>query len=416
LNQTLIGIGEGMTESQTLFRLEAPVRNYAWGSHDSLARIRGAAFPTLEPEAELWIGAHAAAPALVPNEGPLNRLIADEPGRFLGVLAKEKYGPHLPFLLKVLAVARPLSLQVHPTLEEARAGFVKENELGVSISSSDRTFVDDNHKPELVVAVSDFDALVGFRDIEEVTSFVELLIAHGAAQLEPRILHPLQSAPNSRGLRAVVKGLVGQPDESSFVDQTAQAAAQIAASDGKFAASARWLVEIARLFPARPDVVATLLLNLVHLRPGDALYVAPGQVHCYLGGLAMEIMASSDNVVRGGLTPKRVDVPSFLAMVDWTPGALSRIAGVNDGAITTWTPPIDDFILSRISLAVFKGVPQALFVEAPMVLFAISNGATITRGSEKVELVQGESLFVAPGSAISVSGDATLWCGSCGVG
>jgi mannose-6-phosphate isomerase len=400
-------------ERPTLFRLEAPIRNYAWGSHESLALIRGATSPTLAPEAELWIGAHDADPAIVPNQGPLNELIANDPDRFLGLLSPRKFGLHLPFLLKVLAVARPLSLQVHPTLAQARAGFLEENEAG--IANGDRTFVDDNHKPELVVAVSNFDALVGFREITEVTSFVELLIANGGHHLASRILNPLENAPDAHGLRCVLKSLVGQPDDISFVEETAQAAAQVAQEDGKFAASARWLVEISRLFPARPDVVATLLLNLVQLNPGDAIYVAPGQVHCYLGGLAMEIMASSDNVVRGGLTPKHVDVPSFLAMVDWAPGVISRIPGVIDGAVTTWAPPMDDFVLSRISLAA-SGVLQMVEVAAPTVLFAISHAATISRGSEAIELKQGESLFVVPGSAISISGDATLWCGTCRVG
>jgi len=184
-------------------------------------------------------------------------------------------------------------------------------------------------------------------------------------------------------------------------------------SDGKYAASARWLVEIARLYPARPDVVATLLLNLVHLKPGETRYVAPGQVHAYLSGLVIEIMASSDNVVRGGLTPKRVDIPAFLAMIDWAPGTISQIEGVITDDVTIWTPPIDDFLLSRIDC---RGTSETDEVKAPLVLLAISQGATVSRGAERVDLEQGDSLFVAPGSPITISGSATLWCGSCRVG
>lgn len=397
----------------TLFRLETPIRRYAWGSREWLAQIRGATSPTTEPEAELWIGAHDADPAAVPLEGPLNRLIADDPQRFLGSFAKEKFGPRLPFLLKVLAVARPLSIQVHPNLEQVRAGFIKENEAGIPITSTERTFVDENHKPELLVAVSDFQALVGFREIEDVISFAELLIANGAGGLVTRLLGPLGSSPNARGLREVFKGLVGQPDDIAFVDETVRAATQVASGETRFAESARWLTNIAQLFPARPDVAATILLNLVRLSPGDAIYLAPGQVHSYLDGLGIEIMSSSDNVIRGGLTPKRVDVQSFLAMVDWTPGAACRIDGVREGAITTWTPPIDDFVLSRIECG---GEPNFLEAEAPLLLFVIAETAIISRGTENLELKQGESLFVAPGSPIAISGNATLWCGSCRVG
>lgn len=401
-----------MVERPTLFCLGTPIREYAWGSHIWLAQIRGLAFPTSKPEAELWIGAHDPGSALVPNEGPLSRLIASEPQRFLGSAAVAKFGPHLAFLLKVLAVAQPLSLQVHPSLEQARTGFKKENEAGISISSSERTFVDGNHKPELLVAVSDFHALVGFREVAEVTSLVESLIANGAICLSNRILEPLKRMPNILGLRGVFEGLIGQPDDAAFVKETVYGASRLASGDGAHAGSARWLVNIAGFFPARPDVVATILLNLVHLEPGDALYIAPGQVHSYLGGLGIEIMSSSDNVVRGGLTPKHVDVPAFLAMVDWTPESIPRIEGVRDGAITTWMPPTDDFVLSRIECG---GDVIVLEVEAPLIIFAIAESATISRGEERVEMQQGGSLFVAPGSPITLSGSATLWCGSCRV-
>ncbi|OIQ80278.1 mannose-6-phosphate isomerase [mine drainage metagenome] len=397
----------------TLFRLETPIRRYAWGSHDWLSQIRGATSPSAEPEAELWIGAHHADSGVVPNMGPLNQLITEEPEYFLGSSVTEKYGRRLPFLLKVLAVGKPLSLQVHPTLEQARIGFLNETEAGISVSSSDRTFVDDSHKPELLVAVTDFDALVGFRELDEAISLVELFIAHGADRLTARILNPLVGAPNSHGLREAFEGLVGQPDDELLIEQTVRAARQVASSDGRFAESARWLIEIARLFPGRPDVVATLLLNLVHLTPGGALYVAPGQVHAYLGGLGIEIMSSSDNVVRGGLTPKHVDVPSFLAMIDWTPGTIYRIEGVGDDSTTTWTPPIDDFVLTRIEA---RGDSTSLTAKAPMVLFSIDQGATVERGDERIELKQGESIFVAPGSPISISGTATLWSGTCSIG
>ena len=397
----------------TLFRLEPPIRHYAWGSHESLAMIRGLTFPTLEPEAELWIGANDGDPALVPNLGPLNQLIASDPKRFLGSLTMERFGPRLPFLLKVLAIERPLSLQVHPNLEQARAGFADENRRGVANSSGERTFVDDNYKPELVVAVSDFYAFMGFREVADVTALVELLVANGALRLIDRILVPLQNAVETRGLRDVLEGLIGQPDDAIFVREAIQAAEKIALIDGIYSASAKRFIEIGRLYPARPDVVASLLFNLVHLKPGEARFIAPGQVHAYLGGLVIEIMASSDNVVRGGLTPKRVDVPSFLSMIDWTRGNNFRIEGVESGQITTWTPPVDDFVLIRIECA---GIRQLIEVKAPLVLFAIAQGATISRGAESVDLKQGDSIFVAPGSPISISGSATLWCGSCRVG
>jgi mannose-6-phosphate isomerase len=393
----------------TIFRLEPTIRHYSWGSHESLAMIRGLTFPTLEPEAELWIGAHDSDPALIADLGPLNQVIANDPKRFLGSLTMEKFGSRLPFLLKVLAIERPLSLQVHPNLDQARAGFADENRRGVEKTSSERTFVDDNHKPELVVAVSDFYAYMGFREIADLTALVELFVASGALCLSDRILNPLKNAAETQGLRDVLEGLLGQPNDAIFVEETIRAAEKIALSDSNYAASAKWLIKIGLLYPARPDVVASLLFNLVHLKPGVARYIAPGQVHAYLGGLVIEIMASSDNVVRGGLTPKRVDVPSFLSMIDWTRGNSFRSEGIESGQITTWTPPVDDFVLSRIKCS---GILQWVEVKAPLVLFAIAQGATVFRGAESLDLKQGDSIFVAPGSPISISGSATLWCGS----
>ncbi len=399
-----------MKGEQSLFRLEVPIRKYAWGSHESLARIRGAAFPTADPEAELWIGAHDSDPARVPNLGPLNELIAAEPDRFLGERTNQKFGARLPFLLKLLAVEKPLSLQVHPTREQARLGFADENKTRIPIGSPDRTFIDENHKPELIVAISDFRALVGFRKVEEITRLAEEFVAYGATSLASRILAPLRAAPDKRGLHEVLKGLVGQPDDAAFVAQTVQAALGVSRGTGEFAATARWLIDVAGNYPVRPDVVVMLLLNLFQLSPGEAVYVAPGQVHAYLDGLTIEIMASSDNVLRGGLTAKHVDVPAFLAMVDCTPGSPSRFEGVVNGPITSWTPPIDDFLLRRIECGAGY---ETLEVATPLVLFAISNSATISRGPEILELRQGESAFVAPGSPIVLAGGATLWGASC---
>lgn len=399
-----------MAERPTLFRLETPIRNYAWGSHELLAQIRGADAPTLEPEAELWIGAHDADPALALGQGPLNQAIADDPERFLGSSALARFGPRLPFLLKVLAVGKPLSLQVHPTLEQARVGYRKETEAGISLSSPNRTFVDENHKPELLVAVSDFHALVGIREPDDATTLARLLIANGAHRLASVVLAPILNTPTVVGLRQALQGLVGRPDDETLIEETVFAATRIASTDEEYASSARWFLKIAELFPTRPDVVATLLLNHVHLRPGQAIYVAPGQIHSYLGGLGIEIMSSSDNVVRGGLTPKRIDVSTFFSMVDWTQGANFRIEGAKDGATTTWNPPITGFRLSRIEC---QDEAIAVASDAPAIFFASHESAVLTRGSERHELKQGESIYAAPGSPILVSGSATLWCASC---
>ncbi len=278
-----------------LIRLSNTPRDYAWGSTTMLAELEGRE-PSGRPEAEVWFGDHPGAPARV--EDGTGRTLDD-------VLGGEK----LPFLLKLLAAASPLSIQAHPSIPQARAGFAREDAAGVPRDAGHRNYRDDNHKPEVIVALRDgFEALAGLRDLPATLRLLEGL-GEAASPLRER----LDAASPDASLRAAIGWLLS--GEAQGEVDAIIAAATTAAVPG-FAAELAVAHRLAEAAPGDPGVVVALLMNLVTLAAGEAVFVRAGALHAYLGGLGVEIMSASDNVLRGGLTPKHVDVAELLAVLD----------------------------------------------------------------------------------------------------
>lgn len=313
---------------------------YAWGSREALPRIMGVP-PTGEPQAELWLGAHPRAPSVLRRSGvdqPLDQVIAADPVGELGADTVRSFGGELPFLLKVLAVAQPLSLQAHPTRQQAQAGFDAEEEQGIPVDADHRSYRDRNHKPELVCALEPFTALCGFRPP---SSAVALLESLGVPELAPAIGF-LQEGEADQALRWLLER--PPPAGAEIAHQVVAACAQ----PGPFPNERQWAVRIGEQHPGDVGVAIALMLNLVQLDPGQALYLGAGNLHVYLHGVAVEIMASSDNVLRGGLTVKHVDVPAMLEVVDCRPDEVP--VQTPDGPHFTFQSPIPDFCLTRIEV------------------------------------------------------------------
>jgi mannose-6-phosphate isomerase len=325
-------------------RLINRIQTYAWGSPTAIPALLGTA-PTGAPQAELWIGAHPSAPSLADGR-PLDALIAEHPRALLGAASVARFGPRLPFLLKVLAAAKPLSLQAHPSRAQALAGFAKENAAQVPLAAPHRTYKDDNHKPELLCALTPFRALCGFRDA---TQTHELL---AALKVES-----LRSTLADRGLRALFQQVMTMPQGAagSLVDEVVSACRSRAPAG--FEAECANAVSLAAAYPGDVGVIGALLLNLVHLQPGDALALGAGNLHAYLEGTGIEVMANSDNVLRGGLTPKHVDVPELLHVLDFSngPAAIVRPRGSPEAVYET---PFPDFRLSRLDVAGALTLPR----------------------------------------------------------
>lgn len=430
-------------------------RAYAWGSREALADMLGTE-PTGEPQAELWLGAHPGSPASVakatPEKHTLIDLIESDPERY-GV-----GGGQLPFLLKVLAIGAPLSLQVHPDLEQAAAGFARENAAGIALDDPERNYGDPNHKPELLVALGEVTALSGFRPLEAVRADL-LALAGGCADPEP--------------LRAVARRLVAPDPEAARHDFLAWAFSGdplVAAALAELPAALRALrepdprsedgVDPARLaaldslvahHPGDPGVLVSLLLHLVRLAPGEAIFLGARQLHAYLDGIAVEAMAASDNVLRAGLTNKHVDVGELCRVVDAGELAEPRFASVPLApGLVAWRPDVPDFQLLRARLrdpgeaeegaaegfgavapariAAERGAFRferfatrvSLPAEHPLVLIVTAGRVRIERpGGEFAELAsarRGQSLYVSAGEPIVLTGHGEVFLATVGVG
>lgn len=346
-----------------MYLLENTLRAYAWGSTHAIADLLGRE-PSGGPEAELWVGAHPDSPSqAVRPDGTrcgLHDLIREDPRGLLGDTVAEQYDNRLPFLLKVLAAGSALSLQVHPSLEQAAVGYDAEEAAGVPRDAPHRNYRDRNHKPELIFALTPFEALCGFRPLPEAAGVFTVLAAavdpgSSARELLDTVAAHLAAAGGD-ALRSAFTLLLEAPREAVGQIVTAAGAEQRRPTDpaGRADAVTRDLTTIADLadqYPGDPGVLVALLLNRVSLRPGEALYLPAGNIHAYLGGLGIEVMASSDNVLRGGLTPKHVDTGELLATVVFEPLAppfLGPDYTLLDQEL--YRPPFDEFQLQRIVL------------------------------------------------------------------
>jgi mannose-6-phosphate isomerase len=377
-----------------VLRLRNPIKPYAWGSHTGIAGLLGEPVPTPEPQAELWMGAHPTSPSAVraaDDWTPLDRWIASDPGTTLGARVQRAYGAQLPFLLKVLACEMPLSLQAHPDAARAKVGFAREERAGLPLGAPERHYKDDSHKPELICALSRFDAFCGFRPRAETLRLFGVL---GVPELEP-ILAPLRHDAGPTALKQVLSALLDAPSAQrhELAERTTRACDGLRNPAGDFAAEFDWARRLAALYPGDIGIVCALFLNLVCLSPGQALYLPPGSLHAYLHGTGVEIMASSDNVLRGGLTPKFVDTHELLQVVDFHDGPVSPSALVaRDDGRQTYLTEAKEFELSVLAPA--EGTIRVRDRPGPEIVLAVAGHLELRSRQGELLLAQGESAFV----------------------
>ena len=355
-----------------LLSLSNVPRDYAWGSQTLLAELEGRAAADA-PEAEVWFGDHPGDPADVAGGTTLDAVT----------------GGSLPYLLKLLAAASPLSIQVHPTIEQARAGW--EREAALASDDPTRNYRDDNHKPELIVALSErFESLSGLRPVDDTLRLLDVLgTGAGVGALAARL----------RGEGDVLRDTIGwllSGQAQAAVDDVIDAVRSVTASDaGEWSVALRAVADISRTYPGDPGVVVALLMNHVVLQRGEAVFLRAGLLHAYIAGLGVEIMAASDNVLRGGLTPKRIDVPELLGILDTTTGEVPVLRPDAVGAVTEYPVPVADFALRRIAL---DGADVDVEVDGPTMVLA-------TAGRVQVRGADGETRDVPIGTAAFATAD-----------
>lgn len=379
-----------------MFRMRNGVREYAWGSGTAIARLQGRE-PDGTPQAELWMGAHPDGSSAIVVDGRtvhLDEWLGQDAERVLGAQVIARFGSRLPYLLKVLAADAPLSLQVHPSADQAERGFAAEEAAGLAHSARERRYKDPFHKPELILAVTRFEALCGLRPRPRTR---ELLA--GLAVTHPdwdRLLGLLDSGAEPDGLRGAFGFLLDRrADRSTLVEAVVEASRQRLLADTQWQVADRTVLDLAAAYPGDPGVVLSLFLNRLTLEPGEALYLPAGNLHAYLSGLGIEIMASSDNVLRAGLTPKFMDVDELMAVVDFHPGELPYVVPEVDGPVARYRPGAAEFELTMVHCA-----PERITLgeTGPRIVFALAGGLRLhSAAGDTLHLTQGESAFV-PGS------------------
>jgi mannose-6-phosphate isomerase len=395
--------------------LRNPIQNYAWGSLTAIPALIGIP-ATDSPVAELWMGAHpkASSEVYVENQWqPLKDVINRNPVEMLGHYTAERFENRLPYLFKILAAARPLSIQAHPGLNQAKDGFERENHLGIPLLSPKRNYRDDNHKPEIICALTPFDALCGFRSIPEI---IRCLTRYGGHCLTAEMTI-LKQKPDPDGLRSFFEVLMRLPitSKAAAIETIMEHTGQI----GHDNPESMWINRLYAEYPQDIGVIFPLILNLIHLEPDHALFLPAGEPHAYLDGLGIELMANSDNVLRGGLTPKHIDVDELMRVLTFQEFSPQILMPVSIGNFESrYETPVDEFQLSVITLqngeTYFSRAVRSLEI-----LLCIKGDAVIYPEIDfkPIKLARGASAII-PASipAYRIQGTASLYKASVPIG
>jgi len=392
-----------------IYVLENPVQTYAWGSTTAIADLLGQPTPTGKPQAELWMGAHPKAPSLIrlPDRTvALDRFIADDPAGVLGAETARRFENRLPFLFKVLAAAKPLSIQAHPNLQQAREGFARENDAGIDIKAPDRNYRDANHKPECICALTDFWAMNGFRDSGTMAAQLTALCPRTLHEMIARTL-PANAAPDLRSLlnsllsldtdacREIIDEALGNLDDRPNMDPVG-----------------RWIKALHEEYPYDIGVLSPAILNLVCLAPGQAMYLPAGQLHAYLQGVGIELMANSDNVLRGGLTPKHIDIPELMQVLNFSTTILDVLTAESISATEqVFRTNADEFELSIIA-ATPEQPHENERRNTVQLLLCTAGRAAVNRAGVSAEMTvqKGSCLMITAGApAFKITGSAAFY-------
>jgi mannose-6-phosphate isomerase len=377
----------------TISLLKNTILEYAWGSTHAIPDLLGRPNTENRPQAELWMGAHPKAPSLAYRNGrwvSLQQLISQDPENILGKMVAKRYTNRLPFLFKVLAAAKPLSIQVHPNKHQARLGFQRENKRKIPLDAAERNYRDDNHKPECICALTRFWALSRFRMIPNILTDLQQL----NLKLLKDMLSELKRRPTAQGLQRFYTSLMSlsQDQKKRVVGDALKKARDAAVDRPEF----EWMIKLADHYPEDIGVLSPFFLNLICLEPGQAIYLDAGELHAYLEGLGIELMANSDNVLRGGLTRKHVDVPELLRLLNFEGCDITLLTPEASVANElTYPCPAAEFVLSVITLktgSVYES-PAQRSVE---ILICTHGNLTITEHDSQIEtdLPQGASVII----------------------
>lgn len=399
-------------------------RDYAWGAHTGISDALGTT-ASGGPEAELWLGAHPGSPSRIDDPSIGADTLADWIAADPGLTLANSYGsvdpitgaPRLPFLLKILAAGGPLSLQAHPSSGVARRRFLDEDAAGVPRDSGTRNYKDPFHKPELIFALTDtFDALCGFREIEPTRAIIVETIQRAEAaglDTEPAIeLRNHLDGATEQALAGTMQWLLDTGDRSVVAALVDLVVAVAEAAGGEtHSLTYGTVLDLHREYPGDPGIVISMLLNRVRLRRGEVLYLPAGNIHAYLRGTGVELMAASDNVLRGGLTPKHIDVPELLDVLEFTPVPVPYLEPEQLGhGVRIYRPDVPDFVLAVVERAGEETEASTLAITGPAIAIATAGTLSIVGAHSAATIGRGGSVFITPDEgALTITGHGTLF-------
>jgi mannose-6-phosphate isomerase len=390
--------------------MQNPIQPYAWGSHSAIAELLGEQVPSEQPQAELWMGAHPKSPSRVWYQErwqPLDQIIARNAKEILGVRVLKKFSHRLPYLFKVLAADQPLSIQAHPDKNQAQEGFNRENNAGIALDASHRNYKDDQHKPECICALTPFLGMCGFRQAAAIRSLTVPIwpLQHDNA------LKMLENNLDAIGLRDFFTYLMKLDSDTcrALIDHVIAKATIKREHDIAY----EWILRLNERYPYDIGVLSPLMLNMIHLRPGQALFLPARQLHAYLEGLGIELMANSDNVLRGGLTPKHVDVSELLKVIDFKPYIAQILLPQDFGSPEKmYSSRAEEFALSVIDLSDSKPFVSSKVSPGPAILFCTQGEATLswTQSENEMVIMKGQSVFIPDSvTTYTLKGDAEFY-------
>ena len=382
------------TIEMNIFKLRNHIREYTWGSKTFIANLQGKDDASQEPQAELWMGTHLSAPSRVMMNGKeesLRDIINEQPNKMLGKKVAEEFKNELPFLFKILAAASPLSIQAHPNKAQAEIGFNRENEENIPLNSSERTYKDANHKPELICALTNFELMCGFQPINEIVDRIKYL------QLEnfiPGIVE-LEIDPSTKNLKKMFSELMSKHNnnQTKQVSILINKITELEPKNENEKLIFRWITRLAAIYPKDMGVFLPLFLNVVKLKQGEALFIKAGVLHAYLNGCGVEIMANSDNVLRGGLTPKKINFSELIKILQFDDKGLKRIQPKFSNNEYIYQTIAKEFQLSKIIVKEAEPFVRANISTAEIILCTEGSGSITCSGST-LELTTGNSVFI----------------------
>ena len=405
--------------NSSIFRLKNTIKNYAWGSAEWIPALLGQRNISRIPWAELWMGVNPMGPSRITDEDGeigilLSELIEKEKGTFLGRETAQNYGS-LPFLFKVIAAAKPLSIQAHPDQDQARDGFERENRKGIPLDAPNRNYRDSNQKTEMICALNEFTALCGFREVDEICFLIEILSQNSEGVLKAGF-EELVSAlkqEEENPYKAIISALFRLESEArqklnSFIRERQ---AHLERDFPEYSNEWAFCVYLSNFFPGDPGIIAPLYLNIIELAPGEAMYLPAGTLHSYIHGLGIELMTDSDNVLRGGLSSKHTDPEELLKILHFSAYKPKILKPPRPApALFNYPAPVKEF-----SLSVMRGAGAAIpYLEKGPSIVIVTGGSAAVTGSENQPegLNPGESIFIPPEKNLVFSGTFTAYAAS----